>query len=366
MKIVNPNLFLIVFMATWRCNGYRHFFDISEASQTPSACTANIPASTLSTFTWQPMTVTGQPTGALNPNEARGAFDYICAQDKIYYWMQDAASDPLWILDLATNSWSRPSVALPSCSKSFSTKWNPVNNHILIFCGVNSSNIFTNEVIDFDPVTFQYAVIATGTLPIRRTPAIAYDNLRNRFVVFGGCNNATSCFAASNLQDTWAFNLNNYTWQDLSAMSPPSVRYLAAMEYDVQTDRIILYGGGNNNGATLLGDTCTYDPTGNSWTCTTPANSPACTGYENSFTYIDSLGKILMFGGRDGANCNDLRSVSGPVAAWLNLTEANTPAARGSHGAIYDRLRNRLVIYGGRASAGACSPACFDMHELRF
>lgn len=355
---------------TYRCSGYRNLFEISEkkfATKAPYSCPTNVTLSGLSTFTWQPMSITGQPAGALNPNEARGTFDYVASLDRIYYWTQDATTNALWIFDLGTSSWSQPSVALPSCSKAFSTKLNPLNDHILIFCGVNTSNVFTDQVLDFDPVTLQYSVLSTGTLPTRHSMAIAWDCNRKRYMAFGGCNSATLCNVPQTLQDTWVFDPQTAGWQNMNPIGSPSVRYGAVVDYDPLNDRYVLYGGATGNGGTLRSDTCIYDPLLNSWSCSTPANSPSCIGYENSFLWLPSLGEFLHFAGRGaGAACNDLKKFNAQPNVYSILSQANVPAARGAHGAIYDERRNRMVIYGGRDTVGVCNPKCFDMHELPF
>jgi len=348
------------------CTGYRQLFETqSQAAITNKSYTCpSSPVTALSSFTWQPLTITGQPSGALNPNEARGSFDYVPSLDKIFYWTQDATTNALWIFDMGTNTWSQPSVPLPGCSKAFSTKLNPLNDHILIFCGVNTSNVFTDEVLDFDPVTLQYSVLSTGTLPTRHSMAIAWDCNRKRYLAFGGCNSATLCNVPQTLQDTWSYDPSLATWKNLSPTGTPSVRTGAIVDYDLIHDRYVLYGGATGNGGTLRSDTCIYDPGANGWSCSTPANSPTCMGYENSFLWIPPLDQILHFAGKTAVStCNDLKSFTASGNNYSILTQANQPAARGYHGTVFDSKRNRLVIFGGRNHSGG---TFFDMHELGF
>lgn len=362
----NASTAIIVAWLCLSCTGYRTIFDLPQTSKAASKVynCPTAPASAFSTFTWQPMTITGQPSGALNPNEARGAFDYVPALDKIFYWTQDATTNALWIFDMTTNTWSQPSTALPTCSRVFSTKVNPLNDHILIFCGTNSSNLFTDQVLDFDPVGLQFSVLSTGGIATRFGAAVAWDCKRKQYLVFGGCNNATLCNVPQTLQDTWSFDPTSANWTNLAPSGTPSVRNQAILDYDVANDRYVMYGGVTGNGGTLRSDTCVYDPSSNAWSCSTPANSPSCAGYENSFIWIPPLDRILHFAGKTAsASCNDLSAFSVSGNSYSVLTQANQPAPRGYHGTVFDSNRNRLVIYGGRNHVGG---TFFDMYELDF
>ena len=55
--------------------------------------------------------------------------------------------------------------------------------------------------------------------------------------------------------DTWAWD--GATWTELSPEASPPPRSYAAMTYDPERERVLMYGGGNGDG--LLGDTWEWD-----------------------------------------------------------------------------------------------------------
>jgi hypothetical protein len=75
----------------------------------------------------------------------------------------------------------------------------------------------------------------------------------------------------------------------------PGARRGAAMAYDVESARLVLFGGQRDDG-TVLADTWSWDGLG--WHAETPPQSPpARTGHV--LTLDTQTGKLLLFGGRD-------------------------------------------------------------------
>ena len=89
---------------------------------------------------------------------------------------------------------------------------------------------------------------------------MTYDTNANALYIFGG---ATSASTFSSLTDkTWA--LTGGSWRELSSASFPSKRGSPAMGYDPVRKRIVLYGG-FEAGQNKLGDTWEWD--GQQWRC---------------------------------------------------------------------------------------------------
>jgi hypothetical protein len=86
--------------------------------------------------------------------------------------------------------------------------------------------------------------------------SVAYDEERAKLVLFGG-NLSDGIFHPGG--DTWAWD--GQVWQQLSDIGP-SPRYDAAMAYDSARKRIVLFGGlADEGGAALKGDTWTWNGT---------------------------------------------------------------------------------------------------------
>ena len=87
---------------------------------------------------------------------------------------------------------------------------------------------------------------------------------------------------------TW----NGDTWTS-SLSTGPAARGGAMMAYDPAIGKIVLYGGWNGAG-TFYSDTWTFD--GTTWTQLTPTASPGQLAF-GSMSYDTALGKLVLFGG---------------------------------------------------------------------
>jgi hypothetical protein len=89
---------------------------------------------------------------------------------------------------------------------------------------------------------------------------MAYDTTANALFLFGGATSRSTFSSLSN--DAWI--LSGGRWQELNSSSSPSERGSPALGYDPVRQRFILYGGfdaANNN----LNDTWEWD--GENWIC---------------------------------------------------------------------------------------------------
>ncbi len=158
------------------------------------------------------------------------------------------------------------------------------------------------------PTEYQWSLVPLGTSPSARFGmAMGYDALRDQTILFGGRDPSLACTtgASEYCGDTW--RLVGTVWTKLTPAGPqPSARVGASMVYDTASARFILFGG--------------FDP------------SKACTGGLSSY-------------------CDDTWAWTG--SAWTKLL-ATGPSGRERYGLAYDMGRDRVVLFGGRASTGTC------------
>ncbi len=109
----------------------------------------------------------------------------------------------------------------------------------------------------------------TGETPLvtsgmgRQNPAIAFDQDRGQWVVFGGFD-GTNYFS-----DTWLGD--GSAWKKASDTTSPSERVAAKMAWDPHRHRVLMFGG-----ASGLGDlTDTWSWAGNAWALVVPNPSPS-------------------------------------------------------------------------------------------
>ena len=163
----------------------------------------------------------------------------------------------------------------------------------------------------------------TGGPPVpavRLLASSAYDPATNRMIVFGGADQDTGNLSTYN--DVWIFTNADGTggtsaWIPLTPSgTPPAHRFGAGAGYDPYDNMLIVFGG------------ATYDYTG-------PCPPTVDPGYTNDVWIL--------------TNANGL----GGTPTWTQLTVAGTPPPPRRSGVVtYDSSRNRLIVFGGNYACG--------------
>jgi hypothetical protein len=190
------------------------------------------------------------------------------------------------------------------------------------------------------------ALTAPGEGPAARDAHTAiYDSLDDRLIVFGGWDRNT------NFNDLWALSLaGTPTWTQLTpAGTPPSGRRFQSVIYDPARHRMVMFGG--YTGETYVNEVwaLSLDST-LTWTMLTPAGTPPHERYRQTTIYDPVQDRMIMFGGWwSGINYNDVWALSlDSTLTWTELTpEGVPPKPRYSHTAVYDPIRGRMVVFGG-------------------
>jgi hypothetical protein len=131
----------------------------------------------------------------------------------------------------------------------------------------------------------------------------------------------------------------------------PSGRFDARMVYDSATTRTILFGGST---ATDVGGSKlsyefsdTWDWNGVHWTQLFPLHVPTAR-YGHTMVYDSARKRIVLFGGRTGNGKQDLGDTwVFKDGDWTQIDTPNAPGARVLADAVYDPLRDRVVLFGG-------------------
>src|SRR3989441_1515414 len=194
---------------------------------------------------------------------------------------------------------------------------------------------------DFSTNTWTQMFPAVGP-PARMYFAMTYDNQSDRVILFGGGD------LSSNFNDTWAYDFNTNTWTDMTPVSSPSALYWDAMAYDSAADRVILFGGQGSSG--VVNDTWAYDFKSNAWTNLAPASSPL--GRDaHAMAYDSAADRVILFGGQGSSGVvNDTWAYDHGTNTWTNMASAPAPSGRAYHGMVYDSQSDRAILFGGWAS----------------
>jgi hypothetical protein len=206
-----------------------------------------------------------------------------------------------------------------------------------MFGGLTGPSV-VNDTWEWNPTTNAWTQRTPSTSPSpRQVMAFTYDAARGRTVVWGG-------YDGSFLSDTWEWDGTN--WQQVASGGPIPGRCGAAMVYDSQRQKCILFGG---QGTTSFSNDV-WEWNGSSWTQTFADNQTTAAPtprFFHSMVYDSRQGRVVVFGGSRGTTTfADTWTWTPATATWTNLG-TNGPSARAGCGMIYDERIDRTVLYGG-------------------
>ncbi|HEY3217215.1 MAG TPA: kelch repeat-containing protein, partial [Candidatus Eisenbacteria bacterium] len=195
-----------------------------------------------------------------------------------------------------------------------------------------------------------WTLTTAGGPSARAGSSMVWDPVRHRMLAFGG-------YDGSFLNQVWQLSTaGSFTWTQLFPTgTPPSPRDAAGMIYDPVRDRVLVIGG--NAGGVFVSDVWELSLSGSpAWTSITASGTPPVGRFAPSVVYDSVRDRLLLFGGQiSGSSQDDVWSLAlAGAPAWSQLAPTGTPpAARYGHAAIYDPVRDRMVIFGGYVPAPA-------------
>jgi hypothetical protein len=170
----------------------------------------------------------------------------------------------------------------------------------------------------------------------RMSLGVAYDQARQRVVLFGGDPGGTP------LADTWQWD--GALWTQVADIGP-SGRHGTGMTYDAARQAVVLFGGASGNA--WSGDTWTWD--GEVWTQVADTGPSARSGHALAFD--GSRQVVVLFGGRNaGGPLGDTWQWDG--LEWTQVEDAG-PSPRSSHATVFDPTAANIVLFGGADATGA-------------
>jgi len=171
-------------------------------------------------------------------------------------------------------------------------------------------------------------------------------------LIFGGANGLSLFSDVATL----SLALAEYpAWSSLAVSgTPPSARSGQSAICDPVRDRVVMFGG--ISGGAALSDAWELTLAGTpEWAplATSGAVPPGRLGH--AAIYDPVRDRMLVLGGRSGPlYLSDVWALSlGDSPAWTPLSPSGTPpSARAFHAAVYDAARDRVVVFGGIGPSG--------------
>lgn len=257
---------------------------------------------------------------------------------------QDGSSSTTWSLSLASPAWTElhPDGVKPPARYGDSAVYDPLRHRILIFGGSWAGYLNDLWELSLEPSLSWRELTPSGNAPAPRYyHTSTYDPIRDRVLVVGG-------FDGSRLyEDTWQLWLTDPpVWQPLAAL-PESLGGHTSV-YDPVRDRLLVFGGWN--GRRYI-DTVWELPLAEpaQWKRLVTTGTPPRERTGHTAIYDPTLDRMLVFAGYDSLRLSDLWSLNLEGAPqWVRLNPpAPGPPARASHAAVFDPVRDRMVVFGG-------------------
>ncbi|MFX1254392.1 MAG: Kelch repeat-containing protein [Promethearchaeota archaeon] len=263
-------------------------------------------------------------------------------------WTARTYFDDTWAYDYTNNSW----INLAPTSKP-SPRYNPamtydsLNNKLILFGGYES-NGYLRDTWTYDYSTNQWTQIFPLTSPgVRHSHAMVYDSANQKVILFGGHNQQFI------LNDTWVYDFSSNNWTQMFPQTGPSVRYGHTMVYDPVNQKVILFGGhADVSYGEINNDLWTYDYSSNNWAEFSPNTKPDVR-YWHGMAYDEDNEKIILFGGwtfsSNGTEIiyDDNWIYDQGVNEWTQTSPVLHPPARYLHSMVYDSVNHKVILFGG-------------------
>ncbi len=292
--------------------------------------------------TWTLLATTGTP-----PTPRFGATAiYDPAGDRMVFFGGQAASGPsseAWSLSMSDASWTLLATPNPPAPRHLhGAAYDSRRERMLVFGGYT----------DYDDV---WALSLTGVpawtqLHAGIEPAGRYFHTAihlpasDQMLVFGGITN----FVDGN--NSWMLDLGPLRWSPFAEPREPgdpmpAARHGHSAIYDPSRDEMIVFGGQEGLGGALLGDLwrlTLHHPVG--WSPMVALGAPPPPRVGHSAIYDPPRDRMIVFGGGDNRTFE--LTLSG-TPTWTELPGSGPPGARSFHAAVYDPPRDRMIVIGG-------------------
>ena len=326
----------------------------TAGATTTSASTTTTSASTTTTTaagggTWTNLNPNGDvPSARLAPamafesatkniylfgGAAKGEPDYTFFDDTYYY-------DPL------ANAWTTfdPAPA-PEARSDAAFGYDEDDGQLILFGGWAGGDSYLDDTWAYDPLTFRWGDLEPeGDQPeARDDAAMAYDPGSGALIMFGGTADVDL------FNDTWSFDRGGNSWNGLDpGGSLPPARWGHSMVYCPDTKTMLLFGGMTENGP--ANDLWAYDPAANTWTELEPTGALPPPRSDQVMVYDAAAERLILFGGWDENDkiLGDTWAYDPAADRWTKLTPAgDVPAPRAMAAMAYDRASGKVILFGG-------------------
>lgn len=177
---------------------------------------------------------------------------------------------------------------------------------------------------------------------------MAYDVESDRLILFGGAESPDKNFG-----DTWAYDYNTNTWTNMQPKHGPTPRAFHQMVYDTESDRVVLWGGFQQ----LENDTqvWSYDYNSNTWEAHENSGGPEDAYQRFGMIYHPPTDRIFLYSGFQEAYDGRPELFFEPATwsydlnnnTWQQIETETNPGRRMWYSMAYDETADQVIFFGG-------------------
>ena len=251
-------------------------------------------------------------------------------------------SHETWVLDPEKYIWTQlfPSASPEGSSGGDMTYNSDANVSIL---SVITDDWSVLQTWAYDAKLDSWAQLADGPYPMVGQ-RIVYDLESDRVIMFGGFELTKYKF----VDETWAYDYNTDTWTNMQPKDHPKGRNYVGMVYESKADRVVVWGDWNKNYTNGTDKSIwTYDYNTNTWQeFKHKKDGPAIRDYM-MLAYDEKADKIIVYGGYEYGNdetwAYDLNNDT-----WQQMQPAENPGILSRYAMVYANNTERTILFGGQ------------------
>ena len=203
---------------------------------------------------------------------------------------------------------------------------------------------------------------AGGPPAFRLGQSTLFDPVRNRMILFAG-GEGGGMSTGPQFNDVWALSLVGApTWTEIHPSGAlPMGRQYAGCIYDPVRDRMVIFAGAPDyqlTNYTDLNDVWALSLSGSpAWTQLQPSGTSPAATYSPGAIYDPLRDRMLIAGGSaygGPGTAGQTWSLDLPSLQWTQLATTGSPRG-GGRASTYDPPNDRLVSYGGGGTVTACN-----------
>jgi hypothetical protein len=331
------------------------------------------------TPTWTQLTPAGIGPSARSGSSA--IYDIQRGRMVVYGGGRNSPFNDMFALDLSDDHWDwlGGAGALPAGRRGHVAVYDAALDRMLVFGGQTAvGNVADTYAYDLSAESWTQ-ILTTGSVTSNNLAPGILDPVRNRLII-AGTDTEVLDLATSNwtvlpdpgppvsaapaiydpgrdlmiINEDHALDLATLTWSSFT-LPQPLPRLNPTAIYDPIRDRMIVYGGRNDQDQPF-GDLWAFNTSGSGWTQLTPAGPAPPPRFWHTAIYDPIRDRMLVYGGWGALDASseladvwELSLSGAPVWTELHPTDSSPPHS--AHTSIYDPVGDRMIVWGGSTAA---------------